>query len=154
MPRDDQDEWENKANNLDITKFFVQSCNNDEICKDLERMITFSKDKYPQEVELACNIYHTQYFKTEKSTSNNRNEGNEKGQDKNYDNSNNKNETKDLLISEHISRDSDETMDSVASNLVAHASNSDMWVTTEGNKISSLVEEDIVCYHLISPPLD
>lgn len=132
---------EKKTNKLDITILFIHNCNNDNMGKDMECMSTFSQDKYTQDIELACNIYCTQYTKTEKSTNNNGNKGNDKDWDKSYDNGNNYNEKKGELISAHISGDNDKSMDSATVILEAHASNSDMWEITVDDKISSLVDK-------------
>ena len=52
-------EWEKKANDLDMSMFYIQGCNSDNICKDLEHISAFSQDKCPQNIELACDIYCT-----------------------------------------------------------------------------------------------
>ena len=110
-------------------------------------MSAFSKDKYPQNIELACNMYHIRYSKTDESDSNG-NKGNDKGQDKNNDDDDN-DEKKDRLVSAHIS------MDSAAAILTAHASNDSMWETTDDDDIGSLVgEEDLVCCHFNVPHLE
>ena len=45
MSKDVWNEWAKKADQLDIAKLFVHSCNNDKIHKDLEEMSAFSQDK-------------------------------------------------------------------------------------------------------------
>ena len=90
---------------LDMSMLFIHGCNGDDMRKVFKSMSTFSQDKYPQNIESACNIYHTQYSKTDESN-NNGNEGNDKGNDKNknYDNDDKK---KYDIISTHILMDSD-----------------------------------------------
>ena len=103
---------------------------------------------------MACNIYPTKYSKTEKSTNNNSNKGNDKDQNKSDDDGDDNDEKKDGLISAHITGGNKEWMDSAAAILVTHATNNDMW-EMEGEKISSLVVDNkLICCHMVTPPVD
>ena len=146
MGDDNHADLEKWANDLDMKMLFINGRNSDDMQTDLNQVSAYSQDKYPQNIQVACNIYCTQYSKTNKSN-NNSNEGNKKGQDKNNDDDNN-DEKKDGLISAHIS------MDSVAAILAAHSLNDIMWEMTNDDNIGLLIgKKDLVCCHFDVPHL-
>ena len=59
MSDNDCADWEKRANDLDMSILFIHGCNSDDMWNNLECMNAFSQDKYPQNIELACKIFHT-----------------------------------------------------------------------------------------------